>query len=906
MNKKEMLYEALTDVKREYLDETERFEFKKRRFSPSRLIGMAAAACLVVAIAAIAIIPKRDRNHFALTDTTTEPTDTGALSTAEPTFDPMQEEPRTDWSGIENLNFCFQSREELAAFISSLDMKEDEFNGFIEKYNDYFVNTKADVRAVLSKAEGLVFPQPEGRRFHILSIGLSSELDGAFGITYYFSKGKELWIDIYSDPNSRLEDMGGDVFAVELDPSSPIRELRGVSRKTAFGDGRWRETQYFSGRLGERFIRIEAMNCTRSEAESLIRSFRYETLEGLAFPANTDSELPYYPIYLTGFDELKEFASAAAMSDAEFERYLERNAQNMFGIRSPIDAARALEYLDSLPFPISAEQALGSIVFTPADGEYIIYYDTCSFRSCAEYGENGLFETFDEIAAALDVPMIDTGSHVHIGKLCKLNRNVPEEYDEPTYYAEIDGKLVEITAVSRPAEKAVEEILSFGFGSASEFVYERAADDPDVPQLLEPGAENLLYFTDLDALKEFLDSPELSDEEFEQFVSEKLDPAMGIVTKEDARAVIGRIEQIPFPMTADLEPSGFEFYFYNKSEANYPYSIAYNMPDGSVCSFFGQLEGEYSLAKDIEAYASHASPVDFEGNAYVNRLYYESFGDVHAFYADIGGRIVNAQFRNLTYDEALETLLSFGFESITESVIKSDPWYLEKAWEYAEFANREYGFNFIKDEAKFSEYDMSISFTHIESEEYINSQSIMIHFDKDTKAVKHVYISGDGSDKPDEYASMSDDELHALHEQLNMYASYTVTQEDMLQAGYTLDGTDEDYVKIAEYCGKLKAAELENAPEIHCYRCIEAEVGNARRNTEASVKNSTDPVYCWVTYYFRPAYPKLFTHNTADIGCNMTLLDDAEHPGWIYFTGDVLITPTDEGWSCELAYISGY
>ena len=660
MNKKETVYEALTNIKREYVEEAESFEFKKRRISWQRVLGIAAAACLVVAMAAIAIIPKRERGQWAANNPTAapissgaptetnEPTETDApISTGEPVdekllvfhrpnslieffaapelsdaefarfirangyerfgivtkddlravIDLMNEIPfpiRADldfnvfhikldgetnsycaqywldeggigrvcafsgdlrgelssadmidrisnsgepvdfaehehikrlnlrrddetfrfmadidgrlvnislqahsveealetvlafdfgrmgdnppsivaslWSGIENLNFCFESREELAAFISSLDMQDAEFNGFIEKYNDYFVNTKADVRAVLSKAEGIVFPQPEGRIFNLMGIGLSSELEGTFSLRYDLSKGKELRIDIYSDPNSRLEDMGAEVFAVELNPSSPIRELRGVSRKTALGDGRWREEQHFSGRLGERFIRIEAMNCTRSEAESLIRSFGYETLESLAFPSNTDSELPYCPIYLTGLDELKGFASAAAMSDAEFERYLERNAQNMLGIRSPIDAARALEYLDSLPFPISADQALGSIVFTPADGEYIIHYDTCSFRSCAEYGENGMFATFDEIAAALDVSMIDTGAHTHIGRLCKLNRNVPEEYDEPTYYAEIDGKLVEITAVSRPAEKAVEEILSFDFGSASELI----------------------------------------------------------------------------------------------------------------------------------------------------------------------------------------------------------------------------------------------------------------------------------------------------------------------------------------------------------------------------------------------------------------------------------------------------
>ena len=241
-----------------------------------------------------------------------------------------------------------------------------------------------------------------------------------------------------------------------------------------------------------------------------------------------------------------------------------------------------------------------------------------------------------------------------------------------------------------------------------------------------------------------------------------------------------------------------------------------------------------------------------------------------------------------------------------EPEIVADPWYLEKAWEYAEFANREYGFNFIKDEAKFSNYDKCISFAYSSGEEFANAQSIMIFFKKDAKAVAHVYIFGDSSDKPEEYASMSDEELRALYDQLNLFATYSVTREDMLRAGYTLDGTDEDYVKIAEYCGKLKAAALMSCNELHYNHCIKADAGNAQRNTVDYVMERTNPVYYWGTYYFRPSYPKLFTDAHADIGCSMIPLDDADYPGWITFTGDVLISETADGWSCELAYISGY
>ena len=43
-----------------------------------------------------------------------------------------------------------------------------------------------------------------------------------------------------------------------------------------------------------------------------------------------------------------------------------------------------------------------------------------------------------------------------------------------------------------------------------------------------------------------------------------------------------------------------------------------------------------------------------------------------------------------------------------------------------------------------------------------------------------------------------------------------------------------------------------------------------------------------------------------EIGCGINELDDADHPGWITFTGDVLITEADNGWKCEIAFISGY
>ena len=92
MNKKETVYEALTNVKREYVEEAENFSFKKRRANWPRIIGIAAAACLIIALAAILIKPRRDRDKWAVNDPTPAPISSSApsgtnapVSTGEPT-----------------------------------------------------------------------------------------------------------------------------------------------------------------------------------------------------------------------------------------------------------------------------------------------------------------------------------------------------------------------------------------------------------------------------------------------------------------------------------------------------------------------------------------------------------------------------------------------------------------------------------------------------------------------------------------------------------------------------------------------------------------------------------------------------------------------------------------------------
>ena len=893
MNKKETVYEALTNVKREYVEEAARFNFKKRRISWQRVLGMAAAACLVVAMAAIAIIPKRERNPWATNAPTNAPTETGVPIT---TGAPMEtgEPPETGAPDYERL--AFVGREKLCdiPMVKYISVpSHSQLEGSTAEALGYLGDPAGAVGPVgltaASDERFILLDQVCKRLFTI-------NRDGNFS-TYFLS---------FCDRPRAIAYLDG------VDPSLGDPVVSPEDATVVNDDG----SQYtilddsLRSFVGEGLIAV-----LDSENIRVLRLPDMELICTVSLP-----EQHYVYDFNYGHDQLR-FADGKLYFNANSEKALTVGIAALF--ENEHIRAEMLEEAPAMPQvrDVTDYTALN----TEAPDGMTVSHGWIKKLQVEGWGRSWSVEAdlITPINAYDDLLLAQTAVGSNFENM-RLFVGLYSSETDASCSMEIDteNRLLPAQFAMSPSGRVY--MIEFCENNAQIYELEYAwvidvTDDPDAPKLLEPGAENLLYFTDLDALKAFLASPELSDDEFEQFVSEKLDPAMGIVAKEDARAVIGRIEQIPFPMTADLEPSGFEFYFYNKSEANYLYSIEYSMPDGGVCYFFGQLEGEYSLAKDIEAYASSASPVDFEGNAFVNRLYYESFGDVQAFYADIGGRIVNAQFRNLTYDEALEALCFFAFGKAaeligdggqTQSELASDPWYLEKAWEYAEFVNREYGFNFVKDEAKFNEADMSITFTHIESEEYINPQDIWIYFDKTEKAVKHVLIFGDGSDRPEEYASMSDEELRALYDMVSLITTYTVTREDMLQAGYTLNGTDEDYVKIAEYCGKLKTAELENAPELHFYRCIEADVyvdEDIAKITDPSLNGGAETVSCLLTLYFRPAYPKLFTHNTADIGfgCNMKPLDDADHPGRIYFWGGVDIVETADGWSCRFAYSVG-
>ncbi|MBR4434985.1 MAG: hypothetical protein IKS90_02685 [Clostridia bacterium] len=239
-----------------------------------------------------------------------------------------------------------------------------------------------------------------------------------------------------------------------------------------------------------------------------------------------------------------------------------------------------------------------------------------------------------------------------------------------------------------------------------------------------------------------------------------------------------------------------------------------------------------------------------------------------------------------------------------------DPQCVEAAWKYAETANREYGFSLQKDtcEAFYDELGKKLEYIAFTNGKhgFEGGQGLRVYFDDSTGTeVFWACLSGDPQVDAPDVSSLSEEERQKIDDTC-LLGEYDVTVEELTAAGYTLDGTDQDYIKIAEYCANLKATELLEMPEWSKFRCDDVKVGDVRFNEIYKEKDSN--IYCRFTLYVRPTYPQAFTAYLAgenDMG-GLKAYDDPDHPGSICFGGDVVIKKTGTGWRCKIAYISGY
>lgn len=230
--------------------------------------------------------------------------------------------------------------------------------------------------------------------------------------------------------------------------------------------------------------------------------------------------------------------------------------------------------------------------------------------------------------------------------------------------------------------------------------------------------------------------------------------------------------------------------------------------------------------------------------------------------------------------------------------LETDEEALELAWAYAKLANELYGFDFSREDPSFIRDYPSLEFWDGETNE-----SIMIFFDyKDYRRITDVVIFGGSMDAPDPAAHRPTGEVFYLETTVSL-PSFTVTWEELEAAGYTLEGSDrvalsdEDYLKITEYCAKIKAAALTDCPESDYNHCNAAEVYRVYNIEGRNFLNG-------YTICMRPSYPHYFTAVHSDIGCGMVPPDDAEHAGWITLGGHILISRVDGGVKCEFTYLN--
>ncbi|MBQ4428614.1 MAG: hypothetical protein II871_02440 [Clostridia bacterium] len=316
MNKKETVYEALTNVKREYVEEAANYDFKKRRISWPRMLGIAAAACLVVAMAAIAIIPKRERNPWAMNDPTDEPITTGSPTETAPPIEtngPTETNEPTETNAPYEEHLLFTSYLMAREFIESTKLSDAEFESYARENVLDRCGITSRLRAIemLKNLQSVGFPILEGYSFYWLNFDR-----GGKGISVSWNTAYKHFSVLAALPEYEELPAWSDTFAVELEPSSDISELKG--KKLPSKDGL--EVYGFIGVLADgRNVRIDSTGYTREEAEALIRMVYFGTLNELIEASDHPMDLKaefYSPA------ELAEFIASSDLGDEEFKEYI--------------------------------------------------------------------------------------------------------------------------------------------------------------------------------------------------------------------------------------------------------------------------------------------------------------------------------------------------------------------------------------------------------------------------------------------------------------------------------------------------------------------------------------------------------------------------------------------------------
>lgn len=674
-NKKETLFEALLGVKREFVEEAERFSFKKPRTSLTRILGAAAAACLVIALAVIAVIPKTERQQHALNP--------GAKTTGEPngTLAPIRTDaPHTGQDKIyncipEHAALEFKGMNDLRDFFASIELSDEEFERFIME-NDYTsgnIHSKEDVRAACELMNGIPFPISKEHAIGDVTFFNDSESEYFFRVNYQLDENRSL-----SFLSSAEEEYGSAVMLnrIVMDMDAPpaavdIGEHEHIEMLYCDKDVHVNVMAGLYALIDGRCFKIDSFGSTRDEAIKAILSFDFTRLSDALADYTQANDL----LVFTSEAQLVEFIDSVNLSDEEFSSFIRAGGYERFGIVTKDDLRAVITLMDKIPFPICGELDLCSFSIR-LDGEtdhYCVQYwldESGIGRVCAFSGYlKGMLSSADMIEKIENRgESVEFGEHDYIRSL-----NFRFEGKHANFIADIDGRFVNIAIETSSLDEALKVILAFDFTWLTEEFAHNSENSF--------GIELFSH----EELARFVAAANAGNDVFDAWLCENSEHISGIMSAAQAQRAIGLLDFLPFPVYT--KGSYSRLYLSGGYDGDYSLHYEFGNKVWIFSNYFRDENGDGvrdTLDDFVRSYNLRKIEVEHE---HINRLYAldAPFGhdSNNIFYAEVDGKLMELNAYNQTEAEAVQRILEFDFVTLAEldaSAAPSTP--AEPLWYY--------------------------------------------------------------------------------------------------------------------------------------------------------------------------------------------------------------------------------
>lgn len=184
------------------------------------------------------------------------------------------------------------------------------------------------------------------------------------------------------------------------------------------------------------------------------------------------------------------------------------------------------------------------------------------------------------------------------------------------------------------------------------------------PQGSQPDIEppNTLIFDSIDEYDSFVASIELTDEDFESFISNNGYSMNGISSKNDVIQVSNQINSILWPVSDTFDLS--QMIFYPDREE---YFILFSNEDAQSCSFLYYLDASKTADNNplTSGEANYLLPVEMDADEKIADIFYFESEDSeqHSFYARIGGNTALIRiYGTADIFESVDILNGFSFD----------------------------------------------------------------------------------------------------------------------------------------------------------------------------------------------------------------------------------------------------